>query len=107
MIKICYIIGQLTVGGAEKQLYELVKGINRKRFDPVVISLSKGGQWAEKIRELNIQMIELERRKNREFARLFRLIKLLKEIKPKITHTFYFPQILMEGLLHSLLRFLQ
>ncbi|VAX34204.1 hypothetical protein MNBD_NITROSPIRAE03-689, partial [hydrothermal vent metagenome] len=37
MIKICYVIGQLSRGGAEKQLYELVKGINRERFSPVVI----------------------------------------------------------------------
>ncbi len=42
-VKIVYIIGQLGKGGAEKQLYELVKGINRERFDIVVVSLSQGG----------------------------------------------------------------
>src|SRR4030067_452745 len=91
MIKICYIIGQLTVGGAERQLYELVKGINREKFYPVVISLSEGGYWSKEIQQLGIQVIEMRRRKNIEFARLFKLIRLLKMIKPEIVHTYLFP----------------
>jgi glycosyltransferase involved in cell wall biosynthesis len=35
------VIGQLTVGGAEGQLLELVRGLDRQRFDPVVYSLSE------------------------------------------------------------------
>ncbi len=90
MIKICYVIGQLSMDGAERQLYELVKGINREKFYPIVISLSKGGFWADEIRRLNIQIIELPRKKNKEFARLFKLIKLIRDIKPGIVHTFLF-----------------
>ncbi|MEC4684595.1 MAG: glycosyltransferase [Nitrospirota bacterium] len=90
MVKICYVIGQLSRGGAEKQLYELVKGINRERFSPVVISLSSGGFWTGEFRKLNIQVIELQRRKNREFTRLFRLIRLFRTIKPDIVHTYLF-----------------
>jgi glycosyltransferase involved in cell wall biosynthesis len=90
MIKICYVIGQLSRGGAEKQLYELVKGINREMFHPVVISLSSGGGWVKEFRKLNIQVIELQRRKNREFTRLFKLIKLFRTIKPDIVHTYLF-----------------
>ena len=90
MIKVCYIIGQLVRGGAERQLYELLKGINREKFYPIVITLSQGGYWGEEIRKLNIQVIEIHRRKNRELLRLFKLIKLLKLIKPEIVHTFLF-----------------
>lgn len=37
MIEICYIIGQLSKsGGAERQLVELVKGINRENFNPIL-----------------------------------------------------------------------
>jgi glycosyltransferase involved in cell wall biosynthesis len=91
MIKICYIIGQLTIGGAEKQLYELVRGINREKFQPFVISLSEGGYWSKEIQQLGIQLIEMRRKKNREFARLFKLIRLLRKIKPEIVHTYLFP----------------
>jgi len=88
MIKICYIIGQLGKSGAEKQLYELVKNINKKKFSPMVISLSQGGYWANEIRKLNIEVIELQRRRNKDFTRLFKLIKLLQAIKPDIVHTY-------------------
>ncbi len=90
MIEICYVIGQLGRGGAEKQLYELVKGINREMFHPVVISLSSGGGWVKEFRKLHIQVIELQRRKNRELTRLFKLIKLFRTIKPDIVHTYLF-----------------
>jgi glycosyltransferase involved in cell wall biosynthesis len=90
MIKICYIIGQLTRDGAERQLYELVKGIDRERFDPVVVSLSHDGYWADEIRKLNIEVIEIPRKKNREFSRMFKLYKLLREIKPDIVNTYMF-----------------
>lgn len=35
------VIGQLTVGGAEGQLLELVRGLDRSRFEPTVYSLSE------------------------------------------------------------------
>ncbi|GJQ57447.1 MAG: glycosyltransferase [Candidatus Scalindua sp. AMX11] len=87
MIKVCYIIGQLTKGGAEGQIYQLVKHLDRRRFCPTVISLSQGGYWAKEIRKLNIQVVELQRRTHKEFTRLFKLVKLLKDIKPDIVHT--------------------
>lgn len=90
MIEVCYIIGQLGKGGAERQLYELIKGLNKKRFAPVVISLSQGGLWKDEIQRLDVQVIELQRRKNWEFARLFRLYRLLKAMTPDIVHTFLF-----------------
>jgi len=90
VIKVCYIIGQLGKGGAERQIYELVKGLNRQSFEPVVISLSQGGYWGRKIQKLNIQVIELQRSKNRELTRLFKLTKLLKVTKPNIIHAYMF-----------------
>ncbi|MBI5740379.1 MAG: glycosyltransferase [Nitrospirae bacterium] len=90
MIKVCYIIGQLGKGGAERQLYELVKGLDRERFHPVVISLSQGGLWKDEIQKLNVQVIELQRKKNWEFSRLLKLFRLLKSVKPDIVHTFMF-----------------
>ncbi len=90
MITICFVIGQLSTGGTEKQLYELLKDINKKTFQPIVISLSEGGVWADEIRKLGIDVFELKRRKNIEFSRLFRLIKLFKSIKPAIVHCYLF-----------------
>jgi glycosyltransferase involved in cell wall biosynthesis len=38
--RLALVIGQLTVGGAEKQLGELVRGLDRRRFAPHVYSLA-------------------------------------------------------------------
>lgn len=90
MINICYIIGQLNRAGAERQLYQLVKGIDRQTFNPVVISLSQGGHWGGEIRKLNIPVIEIERRKNRETKRLVTVFRLLRKLRPDIVHTYLF-----------------
>ncbi|HEB76091.1 MAG TPA: glycosyltransferase [Nitrospirae bacterium] len=90
MLRICYVIGQLGRGGAERQLYELVRGINREVFSPVVVSLSSGGVWGEAFRRLGIDVIELPRRKNMELSRLFGLIRLLRAVKPDIVHTYLY-----------------
>ena len=42
MKKICFVIGTLVAGGAEKQLYCLIKYLDRKKFQPVVIALRSG-----------------------------------------------------------------
>jgi len=90
MTRICYIIGQLGLGGAERQLYELVKGINNNNFEPIVISLSQDGYWSSGLKRLNVQVIELRRRKNRDLLRFFKLIKLIKVLTPQIVHTYMF-----------------
>lgn len=90
MVKICFIIGQLEVGGAEKQLFELVKNIDKKIFDPTVISLNRGDIWAERIRGIGIKLIELDRGKNFELKRFSSILKILMKIKPDIVHTFLF-----------------
>lgn len=86
-IKACFIIGQLVKHGAERQLYELLCGLDKRQFTAVAISLSKGGYWAGEIRKLGVPLYELERKKNREFTRLFRLIKLLRTIQPNLIYT--------------------
>lgn len=88
MIKICYIIGQLAMAGGEKQLFQLIRSIDRDKFSPVVISLSRDGYWGKEIRKLNVQLIEIPRKKSREFSRLFRLVRVLHGIKPQIVHTY-------------------
>jgi len=55
-IKVIYLIGTLDVGGAERQLVELVKGLDRTRFEPVVYTLGppKGNILAPEVEALDI-----------------------------------------------------
>jgi glycosyltransferase involved in cell wall biosynthesis len=82
------VIGQLGIGGAEKQLYYLVRGLDRRRFHPLVVSLSAGGYWANALRDEGVEVIELERKKNVEIARLLRVIGTIRRFRPVIVHTY-------------------
>ncbi len=90
-IQIMYIIGSLDFGGTERQLYLLLKNVNRSIFKPCVVSLSIGGYWVPLIRQLGIEVIELERHRNYEIKRLLALVSLIKKRMPNILHTFQPP----------------
>lgn len=90
MTKVCYVIGQLNRAGAEKQLYYLVKGLDRSMFSPAVVSLSRGGYWGEALRSLGIQVVEIERKRRGEIRRLSGLTGFFRSMRPHIVHSFLF-----------------
>jgi glycosyltransferase involved in cell wall biosynthesis len=83
--RILYIIGQLEKGGAEQQLYYLLKYL---RPAATVISLSPGGYWADPIRELGYNVVQLERSGHLDVRRLRSLINTIRSEKPDIIHVF-------------------
>jgi len=86
--RVMYVIGQLGIGGAEKQLYYLVRGLDRNEYEPLVVSLSGGGYWAMALRAEGFEVVELERKKNVELARLLRLRLVMRRFRPMIVHTY-------------------
>ncbi len=85
--RIAYVIGELGTGGAEYQLHELVRGLDRRRFAPTLVVLSAGGRWIEPTRALGVPVIELPSRHSMEVGRLRRLRRSLREIAPHVLHT--------------------
>ena len=92
-IRILYIIDKLVCGGTQKQLIELLRGIDRSRYEPAVCCLLFEGEWAHKIRELGIPIHVLGLKKIyglKALHRLFRLIHLIKRGRYDIVHNFLF-----------------
>jgi glycosyltransferase involved in cell wall biosynthesis len=48
-IRISFVIGSLAVGGAETQLVRLVNGLDRTRFRPSIVCLSRGGELEDSV----------------------------------------------------------
>lgn len=88
MKKICYIIGTLVAGGAEKQLYCLIKYLDRKKFQVVVIAL-RSGSMEDDFREIVKTKIIGKRWKIDPFF-FFNLYRSIKEEKVDILHSFMF-----------------
>ncbi|MCM8786232.1 MAG: glycosyltransferase [Candidatus Omnitrophica bacterium] len=87
-IKICYIIGTLEVGGAEKQLYLLIKNLDKERFKPFLIAL-RDGRMRKDFEEIT-NLYLLKKRFKFDLAILLGLIRIIKKEKPDILHTFMF-----------------
>ena len=58
-MRVVHVITGLAVGGAEAMLVKLLARMDRKRFDPVVVSLMSGGPNRDVIAELGIPIHEL------------------------------------------------
>lgn len=98
-MKVLFAITNLSTGGAETVLFNLLENIDRKRFQPIVISLVGPGEFGPKIQALGIPVVTLNM--GRRFPSpkiIFRLIKLLLNIKPDVIHTWMYHADLIVGL---------
>ncbi|MCM8832406.1 MAG: glycosyltransferase [Candidatus Omnitrophica bacterium] len=87
-IKICFIIGTLEIGGAEKQLYLLIKNLNKEMFDVFLIAL-RDGRMRKDFQEIT-KLYILKKRFKFDLTILFNLIRIIKKEKPDVLHTFMF-----------------
>ncbi len=85
--RIAYVIGELGKGGAEYQLHELLRHLDRRVFEPAVFVLAPGGYWREPIRRLGIAVEEFPRRRSADVSRLRRLRAALRVFAPDVLHT--------------------
>lgn len=88
MDKIAYVIGQLSVGGTERQLLTLVEHLDRRQFSPLVISLSSRAPLADSFRQIDCPLYVLEREQSGRFNTLWRVYQIVREFRPDIVHTF-------------------
>lgn len=84
---ITFITGQLGLGGAEKQLYLLVRGLTQSGWRVSVITLNPGvgDYWEKPIKELGIPLYEIPRTALR-LGRLALIQNVLAKEKPQIVH---------------------
>lgn len=100
-IKIVFLLGTLGIGGTEKQLLEILRRINRDRFELRVLSLPCFGKLRDEIESLNIPFSCLNTvslAKGRfhpgSYVQLYQLlrdvVRYLKHEKPHIVQSYLF-----------------
>lgn len=91
MIRVAYIIDDLGLGGAQRQLVELLKGLARTRYEVHVISLSTAKtHYADALRSRGIPLHEIPQSGTLDWRCLRALVTLLKALRPSIVHTWLF-----------------
>ena len=103
-MKLIFIIVSLNTGGAQSILIRMLKNINKEKFKVYVISLTDKGELGDTITNLGFPLLTLNMKKNCSiFSSLFKLIKLMKKIKPDIVHTWMYHSDLIGGLAAKIL----
>jgi len=69
----------------------LVSHLDRKRFAPTVLSLKDQGEWADRIRDSGVPVIELRRRRRLELSRLWGLWRTIRDVRPDLLVTWMYP----------------
>jgi len=90
-VKIVHVIDDLGLGGAQRQLVELLSGLDRRRFDVSVIALSDAKvAYADAIRQLGIPLTLIPHAGAWSWATLTRLTQTLRSLRPRIVQTWLF-----------------
>lgn len=89
--RILYVVGQLSYGGLERQLCNLLQGMERNRYRPaVVVWGDDGGEgYASDIRALGVPVHSFERATS-PVSKLLALRRLVKSLRPEVVHSFSF-----------------
>ena len=99
--RILFIINSFKVGGAEKALYNLIKWINKDKFDVLVVTLVKQNSPFfnfDKIDSIELSSVNLKM--DFLFLReLYRLYRLVKEFNPDIVQTWLYHTDLIGGVI--------
>lgn len=90
-MKIVHLITNLEVGGAEMMLYKLLSGIDRQRFQNIVVSMVRIGSVGKKIEALGIPVYTLGMQRSRPSRRALKsMIGVLKKEQPTILQTWMY-----------------
>jgi glycosyltransferase involved in cell wall biosynthesis len=99
-----YPVNNLEVGGAEQQLKELVKGLDKRRFKPLVVTLYPGGMLEPEVRKIpDVELLSVNRNGKYDFQALTRMVSLLRKYKVDIIQPFLTPATFF-GLLPALVQ---
>jgi glycosyltransferase involved in cell wall biosynthesis len=88
--KVCWVIPTLDEGGAEKQLCLLAQGIDRDRFEPLVITLTRSGPRRSILDKAKVPVVEINKRGKFDLPAWFRLTSAIRKFSPDVVHTWIF-----------------
>lgn len=94
----------LGVGGAEQQLLELARGMDKSRFKPIIVTLSPfpQGQLEREARAAGLEVLSLNRRSRFDLGALWRAFRLLRQRRVDVVQPYLTPATLY-GLLPALI----
>jgi glycosyltransferase involved in cell wall biosynthesis len=86
-IRVAHVIWSLGLGGAEQVVIRLAAGLDRSRFEPIVVCLDQPGVFAPVAEEAGVPVTALGKRGALDARALVRLERLLVRRRVDVVHT--------------------
>jgi glycosyltransferase involved in cell wall biosynthesis len=86
-LKVCFIAGTLAKGGAERQLYYMLRALRQNGGRPRVLCFKKGEYWEDAILELDVPVTCVGRSR---LNRIRQIVRELRENPPDILQSAHF-----------------
>ncbi|HWL51008.1 MAG TPA: glycosyltransferase [Chthoniobacteraceae bacterium] len=86
--RVLFVIRALAYGGAERQLIELVRAMDKERFQITLATFYNAGKLGNEARAIaGIRVVSLHKKGRWDLASfLFRFVRLVRQIRPDIVH---------------------
>ncbi|MFP4381659.1 MAG: glycosyltransferase [Candidatus Sumerlaeia bacterium] len=85
-IRVVHIIDSMDVGGAQTQILNWFRTIDRKHCEMRLVCLREKGAFGEAIEKMGFPVVVMGKRSRVQVDMLFRLFRLLREWKPDVVH---------------------
>ena len=89
--QLLYLIGGLRVGGQERQLFNLLQGLDRNRYPAAVAvwNFDEHDAYVDRIRSLSVPLYSLSTTAGR-VGKLFQLRRLISRLRAEVVHSYSF-----------------
>jgi len=84
--RVMQLVLSLDIGGLEMLVVDLVKNLDRQKFEPIVCCLHTGS-LADRITSDGIKLIHIEKKHNIDYGLILKLVKVLKQEYIDIIHS--------------------
>lgn len=88
IINVAYIIPSLNIGGSEMKVIELAKGLDKKKFNPIIITITETGILEDYALNNNVPVFSVNKKNKFDIFVVRRIKKLLKNNNIHIIQTF-------------------
>lgn len=89
-INLIHIITALDYGGAERLLFDLVRNLDRKKYNVSVVCVVRGGALVKEFRDIAVDVKIIGKKIKIGLSTIFKISKYLKRKNPDIVHTHLF-----------------
>jgi glycosyltransferase involved in cell wall biosynthesis len=94
--RLVFLTRDLAIGGAQRQLVTLAKGLDRSVFEVTVLCLYGDGELIRELTNADVSVISLEKSGRWDLAKfLRRLLTVLRKLQPDILHSYLTAQNLL------------